>query len=171
MHHIGGSPVTAPSIHSIQGPVTMKDDLHPQYARQRLLFFVAQDVDDEIVGAVKQMVRDLATATTWLLAPPVFVDRTDDARSAEADTEDRTVGGTLDILGTAGNTLPKDLDAATFADVDRVVQAVQALSAQWSLDMEFELDGAQVGAIENGVLDGSLAEGLLGEWRRHLDLA
>lgn len=149
----------------------MKDELYRPYPRQRLLFFVAQDVDNGIVDAVKQTVRDLATVTTWLLAPPVFVDRTDDARSDSADTKDRTVGGTLDILGTAGNTLPKDLDAATFADVDRVVQAVQALSAKCSLEVEFELNGAYVGAIQDGVLDPSLAEGLLGEWRRHLDLA
>lgn len=148
----------------------MQEDLRRQYACQRLLFFVAQDVDDGIIGAVKQTVRDLAAATTWLLAPPVFVDRVDDARSDIADTEDRTVGATLDMLGTTGNTLPKDLDAATFADVDRFVQAVQALSAECSLDVEFELDGVDVGAIQDGVLDQSLAEGLLGEWRRHLDL-
>ncbi|QGZ65105.1 hypothetical protein [Paraburkholderia acidisoli] len=148
----------------------MNGDLHREYARQRLLFFVAQDVDDEIAAAVKQTVHDLAAAT-WLLAPPVFVDRVDDARSTSVDTEDRTVGGALEILGTAANTLPKDLDAATFADVDRVVQAVRALSAQWSLEVEFELDGACVGAIEDGVLDRSLAEGLLGEWRRHLERA
>ncbi|CAH2801889.1 MAG: hypothetical protein CPDRYMAC_5323 [uncultured Paraburkholderia sp.] len=149
----------------------MTSDLHRQYPRQRLLFFVAQDVDDEIVGAVKQMIRELSAEKNWVLAPPAFIDHVDDTRTDESDVSDRTVGGTLDMLGTNGNTLPRDLDAATFADVDRVVQAVQALSAKWSLEVEFELNGAYVGAIDEGTLDRSLAEGLLGEWRRHLDIA
>lgn len=147
----------------------MQGDLQKQYPRQRLLFFVAQDTDDGIVDAVKQTIRDLSATKTWLLKPPVFVDTVDEAQSDEDDHPDRTVGGALDILSADGGKLPKDLDAATFADVDRFVRAVQALSAKLLLEVEFELDGAYVGAIDNGAFDRSLAEGLLGEWRRHLE--
>lgn len=149
--------------------MNMEGKLQDKYPCQRLLFFVAQDADDEIVGAVKQTLHDLSHAHTWLLAPPVFMDNEDEGQTRDDDFADRTVGGVLEILGTAGGRLPKDLDAATFADVDRLVQAIRVLSEKFSLEVEFELDGAYVGAIEEGELDRSLAEGLLGEWRRHLE--
>jgi hypothetical protein len=147
----------------------MEGKLQDKYPRQRLLFFVAQDIDDGIVSAVKQTIRDLSRENTWLLAAPVFMDNQDEAQTRDGDLPDRTVGGVLEILGAAGGRLPRDLDAATFADVDRLVQAIRLLSVELSLEVEFELDGAYVGAIDEGEFDRSLAEGLLGEWRRHLE--
>lgn len=147
----------------------MQDDLQEAYPRQRLLFYVSQDTDDEIVSTVRETLRDLSGKHVWLLEPPVFIDIVDEAQSDEGDLPVRTVGGALDILAVDGGKLSRGRDAATFADVDRFVQAVKVLSAKHSLEVEFELDGVYVGAIDNGEFDKSLTEGLLGEWRRHLD--
>lgn len=138
------------------------------YPKQRLLFFIAQDVNSAIRDSVKDLVEGLAKHGVWLIKPPVFVDASDYSGTCEEDLSDETVGVALEIYSAMNGSLPHDLDVTTLAEVECLVMAAQELSRSQALEIEFELDGVFVGAIEDGQLDKSLAEGLLGEWRRHL---
>jgi hypothetical protein len=149
----------------------MSGNIKGGYPKQRLLFFVAQDVNADIRDAVRSLVDGLASQGAWLIQPPMFVDTIDQAGTRDEDFPDETVGGALEIHSALDGTLPHDVDAATLAEVERLVAAAKELSSSLSLEIEFELDGVFVGAIEDGQIDKSLAEGLLGEWRRHLGLA
>ena len=141
-----------------------------QYPTQHLLFFVAQDVNDEIRRVVRNAVNQLARIEPWVTSPPAFVDAVDDNRTRPEDSLDITIGGELDIYSSMGGKLPRDLDIATLSDVERVVKAMQELSRDHSLAISFELDGEFVGEIEDGKIDRCLEIGLIGEWRRHLGL-
>jgi hypothetical protein len=148
-------------------PVSVAQD-HPT---QRLLFFVAQDVDDGIRRDVRDFVSELASQRHWLNGPPRFVN----TREAPEDTsgEDlpiETVGGYIDLYSNMPpRTLPREIDAQQLGEVTSLVSALCAFSRQHCLEFELEMDGTYVGAITEGVVNRSLSEGLLGEWwRRHL---
>jgi len=138
------------------------------YPRQRLLFFVAQDVNDEIRRAVKNLLEEIAEGCSWQVSAPEFVDAISHSETREGDCPEETVGGLLEIYS-ARDGLPEHLDAQALANVELLVKAVQGLSLSYPLEFEFELDGVFVGVIENGALDDTLEQGLLGEWRRHLE--
>jgi hypothetical protein len=148
----------------------VSENTKDRYSKQRLLFFVAQDVNADIRDAIRSVISGLANHREWLIQPPVFVDTVEYAGTRAEDLPDETVGGVLEIYSALGGALPRDLDVATLSDVERLIDAVKELSSSLALEIEFELDGVFVGAIEDGKLDKSLKEGLLGEWRRHLGL-
>jgi hypothetical protein len=81
-----------------------------------------------------------------------------------------TVGGFVEIYSALPPwTLPREIDRLHFEEVSTLVNALRDFSRQNGLSFEFELDGNYVGAIDNGEMDASLGEGLLGEWRRNLE--
>jgi len=65
--------------------------------------------------------------------------------------------------------LPVDVDRQHLEEVTWLVEALRRVSAERSLAIEFELEGTFVGSVEDGKIDRTLAEGLLGEWRRELE--
>lgn len=139
-----------------------------EYVKQKLLFFVAQDVDGELRSSVRNLVERLATKRSWVIESPSFVDTVDDAGSRPGDVHDATIGGSVTIFSALGSKLPRDIDLKHLQEVEEVVAEVQALSRAEKVSFEFELDGKFVGAIDDGQLDRNLSEGLIGEWRRHL---
>lgn len=139
------------------------------YPKQRLLFFIAQDVDENIRDVVAKCVRGLADGSDWSINPPIFIDTVDNSTTREGDSPDEIVGGFLEIYSAIDGALPRDVDATNLSEVERLVEAVRKLSSAECLDVEFELDGVFVGAIDCGRLDKSLAQGLLEEWRHHLE--
>jgi hypothetical protein len=140
---------------------------HP---KQRLLFFVAQDVDGEIRNLVRQLIQQISRGRDWLIGPPEFVDSTHDSGSTEEDIPDETVGGLHEIYSALPpNDLPLDIDSLHLAEVDYIVEMVRQFSLDHDIEFEFELDGKHVGTIESGEADALLSKGLLGEWRAHID--
>lgn len=146
-------------------PTVVSSD-HP---RQKLIFYVAQDVSDEIRRNVRELVEQIARSRSWLIAPPHFVDTVDAVEGGAADAPIETVGGELEIysaLPPAG--LPKEVDRQHFEEVEALIEAVRRLSEREHLAFELELGGTYVGAIEDGEVDRTLKVGLLDEWRRHV---
>lgn len=144
----------------------MLKTVSPDHPKQKLLFYVAQDVDESVRNTIHQLVDRLANSRSWVIAPPRFVDVED---SGETPVE--TVGGELEIYSALASVgLARDVDRQHFDEVVSVVDAVKTLSAQAGLAFEFELDGNFVGAIEDGELDRSLRVGLLEEWKKHLSV-
>jgi len=126
--------------------------------RQKLLFYVDQDVNEDITKKICDMVDHLAVSRSWLLAPPRVV------------TVDTSVGGELEIYSALPPmVLEKDVDRKHLDEVEDVVEAVRKLSESEQLVFEFELDGTYVGTIEDGEIDRTLRVGLLDEWRSHLN--
>lgn len=139
-----------------------------RYQKQKLLFFVAQDVSDGLRASIGKLVENLAVKRSWVIAPPELVDELDDAARLEGDSPDVTVGGGLLIFSANDSELPRDLDLRSLQEVEYMVAEIRAFSESSRVSIEFELDGQFVGAIDRGRLDKTLSEGLLGEWRRHL---
>lgn len=133
-----------------------------ELAKQKLIFYVAQDLDQSIRSNVQQLVNDVAASRIWSVTPPSFIDEID-----ESGTE--VVGGILEIYSALPpNLLPIEMDSKNLDDVEALVGAVKKLSENESLSFEFQLDAAYVGAIEDGVIDRLLLDGLLVPWRNQL---
>jgi hypothetical protein len=150
----------------------MHNQIFDGHPKQRLIFFVAQDIDDSIRQSTENMVNQLATARKWVIGAPRFIDIVEDLRTRDEDSLDETLGGEHEIYSALGqNILPYEVDVLHFEEVEEIVRAVQIFSKTRNLAFEFELDGKFVGSIEDGKIDSTLAVGLLGEWRRHLNTA
>ncbi|MFY1018201.1 hypothetical protein [Ectopseudomonas khazarica] len=132
------------------------------HAKQKLIFYVAQDLDQSIKSDVQQLVKELAASRVWCTAPPSLIDEID-----ENGLE--VVGGMLEIYSALPpNILPRDVDSKNLEEVEELIGAVRDLSEKVSLSFEFQLDATYVGSIEDGVIDRVLQEGLLAPWRDNL---
>ncbi len=49
-----------------------------EHAKQKLIFYVAQDLDQSIKSDVQQLVNELAASRVWSISPPSFVDEIDE---------------------------------------------------------------------------------------------
>ena len=133
-----------------------------ELAKQKLIFYVAQDLDQSIRSNVQQLVNEVAASRIWSVTPPSFIDEID-----ESGTE--VVGGILEIYSALPpNILPIEMDSKNLDDVEALVGAVKKLSENENLSFEFQLNTTFVGAIEDGVIDRVLLDGLLVPWRNHL---
>lgn len=85
------------------------------------------------------------------------------------DVPVETLGGYLEIYSALPPwKLPREIDQKHLEEVTALTSALTDFSHEHSLAFEFELSDTFVGSIEDGKMDRSLSEGLLGEWRRHL---
>ena len=148
----------------------MQTAIATNHPKQKLLFFVAQDFDDAARANVRDFVLRLAGIRQWLNGPPRFINsREESADMSRGDMAVETVGGYLEIYSALPPwELPRETDIQHLAEVTELVSALSDFSREHCLAIEFELDGIFVGAIDDGKMDRSLAEGLLGEWRRKL---
>jgi hypothetical protein len=143
--------------------------LAPDHPKQRLLFFVAQELDDRVRANVAELVARLSESRSWVIGPPQFVDERSEAASAPGDAPIETVGGTIEIYSALPpSTLPRDIDRQHLEEVEALVSAICRFSQDHRVAFEFELAGTFVGAVEGGRMDRVLADGFLGEWRRLL---
>jgi hypothetical protein len=141
---------------------------HP---KQKLLFFVAQGIDDKLRREAREFVNGLAELRDWLIGVSTFVDEFQEMPNAgsEGDEPIETLGGYIEIYSAwPPNLLPREIDLRHFNEVTTLVFAVRDFSRQHEREFEFELDGTYMGAIDRGQPDESLVQGLLGEWRRRL---
>ncbi len=139
----------------------MNSEPKPQYPVQQLLFFLAQDADEATKSLVLSHVEGLAGMREWVIRAPEPVNQ---------PGPPPTVGGFVEIYSARPpSLLPKDIDRRHLEEVQSIVESLIRLSYEHMLAFEFELDGEFVGAVEDGQIDRSLKEGLLGEWERHLN--
>ncbi len=125
----------------------------------QLLFFSEDDVDQAARAAIIRGIAELAATAGWIAGPPRFVE---DLDSADAPI----IGGVLEYPSAKGISL--DEDRKCLAQVEAFVGAAQRISSQFALNIEFDLNGEVIGAIESGILTRSLRDGLLGAWRAAL---
>ena len=145
----------------------MPSEVAFDHPKQRLLFFIAQDFEDDLPPEVERVIGEIARGRNWLIGPPVFMD---EIHAAVTGTPVRTVGGVLEIYSAIPPwELPFEVDRQHLDEVTWLIEALRQFSTKRQLAFEFELDGTFVGSVEDGRIDRTLAEGLLGEWRRGLE--
>ncbi|QJI32079.1 hypothetical protein HKK55_26385 [Pseudomonas sp. ADAK18] len=133
-----------------------------EHAKQKLIFYVAQDLDQSIRSNVQQLVNEVAASRIWSIAPPTFIDAIDEGGA-------EVVGGMLELYSALQpNILSIDMDSKNLDEVEELIYAIKKLSEKESLSFEFQLDTVFVGAIDDGVIDRVLLEGLLVPWRNHI---
>lgn len=136
--------------------------ISPDHAKQKLIFYVAQDFYQSVRSYVQQLMKELAASRIWSVAPPSFIDELD-KNGLEV------VGGMLEVYSALPpNILPVEVDSKNLEEVEELIGAVRNLSEKRSLSFEFLIDATYVGSIEDGVVDRVLQEGLLAPWRDSL---
>lgn len=133
-----------------------------EHEKQKLIFYVAQDLDQSIRSHVQQLVNEFAASRKWSIAPPTFIDAIDEGGA-------EVVGGMLEIYSALQlSMLSVDMDSKNLDEVEEIICAVKKLSEKENISFEFQLDTAYVGVIDDGVIDRILLEGLLAPWRNHI---
>jgi hypothetical protein len=149
----------------------MTTTIAPNHPKQKLLFFVAQDLDDKAREKVRDFVLQLASLRRWLNGPPHFVNGREEPQNPKSgDMAVETLGGYLEIYSAWPPwKLPIEIDRQHYDEVVALTNALCDFSANQELAFELELDGVFVGSITDGKMDRSLVEGLLGEWRQRFE--
>src|SRR5262245_39631574 len=126
----------------------MPTNVTPDHPKQKLLFFVAQDLDDTIRVNVRDFVLRLASLRHWLNGAPRFVNSRDEpADTSRGDTPVETVGGYVEIYSAMPPLmLPREIDLQHLDEITALVNALRDFSREHSLAIELELDGTFVGA-------------------------
>jgi hypothetical protein len=148
-------------------------DLSPNHPKQKLLFFLEQEIDSNMRTLVRDFVTGVGSSQQWLCGPVQFVDQMEETGDAsKGDKPIETLGGYLEIY-TAQRpwAIPREIDLRLLSEVEALVQSLCAFSLAHKFVFALELDGVFVGMIEDGKMDETLEVGLLGEWRRHYDSA
>jgi hypothetical protein len=124
---------------------------------KRLLAYFSDEFDDDDVVAVSDLALELAGAVEWTVAPPAFVNESDDSSSTLPEEEPiRTVGLLLPLVHAAGTTAP-------VRDLAAVVGALSEFSRARGIELELQLDETFVGVIQNGTPDKEIRS-LLATW-------
>jgi hypothetical protein len=148
----------------------MPTNISPDHPKQKLLFFLAQDMDDITRAKMRDFVLQLASLRGWFNGPPRFVNIQDEPEdTSQGDIPVETLGGYIEIYSALPPwRLPREIELQHLDEVATLVAALRDFSHEHALVFELELDGTFVGSITNGEMDHLLAEGLLGEWKRQL---
>jgi hypothetical protein len=145
----------------------MSSEITLDHPKQTLLFHVAQDFGEELPPIVQRVVGEIGRGRDWLIERPRFID---EIHTSNFGTPVRTVGGTLLVYSALPPwRLPIEADKKHFEEVTWLVEVLRQFSALQSLAIEFELDGTFVGSVEDGRVDRTLSEGLLGEWCKEIE--
>lgn len=137
--------------------------------RDKLLFYVADEVTPQTRERVRRFVSEIANKRQWVLGPPEYLDMTEDLATRDGDMPVETVGAELEVYSAQiPGGLPTDVDAQHFAEVNDLVQAVRRLSEEAAVPFEFMYGGIYAGAVEAGEIDRTLQVGLLDEWRKRI---
>jgi len=131
-----------------------------------LLFYFSEDFAESDVASLQQLIAGLASARQWVDEPPQFIDHTQDD---DSDTEEpvRTVGGFL-RLPHPDDVSDRQAEKAHYEEVECIVNALSAFTADTECEFELELGGTYVGDIANGEPNQLVTVGLLEEWRKAL---
>jgi hypothetical protein len=143
-----------------------------EHPTQSLLFYLSSDFDDQMVEKMENCVAELAVSRNWVIRPPEFINIEDKMEHVNSQDEPiRTVGGMLEIYSNLppwDKKIPKDVDQAHFEEVQAIIEALVKFSKELECEITFELDEEEIGSIQEGIMDSSLSEGLLSEWKRSL---
>lgn len=145
----------------------MAAEISPNHARQIFSFSIPGGSNAEVHADLERVIEDVAHSRAWLLGPPAYACEPD---SLEDGEEIKIAGGVLEIYSALPPwTLPTETDRQHLEEVTALVEALRPFSARWHVELEFFLDSTYVGDVADGQMDRSLAETLLGEWRRVLE--
>jgi hypothetical protein len=149
--------------------------LDRSFPTQTLLFFVTNDITNEIRAEVATLVANLAVSREWVIGPPRFVNEVeelDEAERRDGDVPFETVGGVLVIYSAMPPTaLPREIDLQHLEEVSVLLEAVRDFSREKSVAFEFEFDDECIGTVIDGEMGNGLEDGLLDEWRRYLGVS
>ena len=143
--------------------------MRPDHPRQVLSFVIEGEVDDRLASGLRTLIEGLAGSRRWTIGRPEFIDEEEDDEDGPA----RLVGGRLGIYSAWppwNDHLPPEIDREQFQECDLLIRSLADFSAARHVEIALHLDRTNVGWIEDGEMGRSLAEGLLGEWRRTLGL-
>jgi len=145
----------------------MTAEIDPNHPMLILLFFLEQEIDDDMRPEMRAFVEKLAEIKTWVHRPPAFVDEREEIEN-EAPIE--TLGGYIELLSEFPPwKVPRAVAFKELEDAEVLIAALCQFSREHGLVFGFEFSGDPVGYIDHGVVDDSLSETFIGEWRRSLE--
>ena len=107
-------------------------------SRSHLLAYFRSTYSEDDVSALFGVVKKLGAERTWVSGPPEFVEHALVGIAFGVNTNTEHIGEPL-----------------------RFIDALSNFSRTHAIDFEFEVDDEHVGIIENGVVENSIAHGLL----------
>jgi hypothetical protein len=136
---------------------------------QSVRFLVLDGDSTAVFESLSSDIEKLAKKRNWLLGPPRLLEGVIHPEGLGPD--EGLVGAEIQVYSSLppwGEELPKDVDEICFQEACDFVEWASASSLTNGCDLDFFLDDVFVGQVLRGKPDGLLAEGLLGEWRKHL---
>lgn len=132
---------------------------------QTFLVFIRDDDSAESRLAMAQFVESIAASRKWQCGEPRHV-----LEGGEGDDANDSVGCEIHVLAAdPPDALPIELDRQAFDDVCHFIAEACRFSLQSEMTLECYVGNEWIGEINEGVPDRGVRDGLLGEWKRHMD--
>src|SRR3954467_4047262 len=138
--------------------------MQPDHPTDDLIATVEGVQPDSVASSMQALSRHLAGRRRWVLGPPEFVDE-------PGFGDGRSLGFALSIYTARppwDERMDPAIDRAQLEEVKELLSGVCRISGEHDVAFDVYFAGELVGGIEEGLLDTSLAVGLVGEWERVL---
>lgn len=134
----------------------------------QLEYVLRGQFDEAVVDQLRALISSLCASRRWTLSAPTLVDQPGESNPVAGS---HLVGGALPLYSAYppwGERLPTTVSAAQLAEVEVILDSMEAFSARTGTEFYIGYEGEQIGCIANGVTDPRIREGLLDTWRRSL---
>jgi len=131
---------------------------------QYLYFYIFGEIFEQFVDEFSKNFEEFAQSREWTIASPKLFLKDDD------DDDDFIIGGEFKTQILWTKDVKREVEMNHYSDVKGIIEFLTEYSYRYSAEIEFELDGENIGSISSGDPCELISIALLEEWEKQLGL-
>ena len=131
---------------------------------QYLYFYIFGEIFEKFVDEFSKNFEEFVQSREWTIAPPKLFLKDDD------DDDNFIIGGEFKTQILWTKDVKREVEMNHYSDVKGIIEFLTEYSYRYSAEIEFELDGENIGSISSGDPCELISIALLEEWEKQLGL-
>ena len=131
---------------------------------QYLYFYIFGEIFEQFVDKFSKNFEEFVQSREWTIAPPKLFLKDDD------DDDNFIIGGEFKTQILWTKDVKREAEINSYSDIKNIIEFLTEYSYRYSAEIEFELDGENIGSISSGDPCELISIALLEEWEKQLGL-